>query len=258
MRGKTEACLYSFNVRFGKLDQWPYVYGTYANYLYIHPRQAIFKVPDNVTDTMVVSANCALSQVIMGLDRVNVEMGDRVVVQGCGGLGVFACAIAKERGAEMVIAIDGFDDRLSLAKEMGADHVIDLRDITDSKARVKAVKELTGGFGADVVVEVVGSADVINEGLRMLGFGGRYLEIGVAHLDTTFPCDPGRLTRQNQRFEAVGSYNAVSLHRAIGFLSRNADRLPLDNVVVDYPLEEINRAFSEQLEGKVQRASLVM
>ncbi|MFT4584170.1 MAG: threonine dehydrogenase-like Zn-dependent dehydrogenase [Gammaproteobacteria bacterium] len=257
-RGMSEACMESFKIRSGELDAWPYTRGSFADYLYLHPRQAIFKVPENVTDTMVVGANCALAQVIMGLERVNVEMGDRVVIQGCGGLGVYACAIAKERGAETVIAIDGIDDRLALATQMGADHVIDFRDVTDSRQRVQAVKDLTGGLGADVVVELVGSVEVINEGLRMLAWGGRYLEIGVFFTGTSFDCDPGRLVSLNQRIEAVGSYDAASLQRAIEFLGRNADRLPLDDVVVDYPLEAIEQAFADQNSGLVKRASLVM
>lgn len=258
MRGMSEACKQSFNIQRGELTEWPYTRGTFSDYLYLHSGQAMFKVPDNVTDTMIVSANCALAQVIMGLERVQVEMGDRVVIQGCGGLGVYACAVAKERGAEKVIAIDGISERLELAKQMGADEVIDFTEITDSRARINAVKDMTDGEGADVVAELVGSAAVIDEGLRMLNWGGRYLEIGVFFTGTSFDCDPGRLTAQNQRIEAVGSYDAVSLQRAVEFLSRNADRLPLDEVVDDYPLEDINQAFADQDAGLVKRSSLVM
>jgi threonine dehydrogenase-like Zn-dependent dehydrogenase len=258
IRGMSEACTESFKIRSGALDAWPYTRGTFADYLYLHPRQAVFRVPDNVTDTMVVSANCALAQVIMGLERVNVALGDRVVVQGCGGLGLYACAVAKERGAETVIAIDGIDERLWLARRMGADHVIDFRDASDARQRIGIVKELTGGLGADVVAELVGSAGVIDEGLRMLAWGGRYLEIGVFFTGTSFACDPGRLVAQNQRIECVGSYDAASLERAIRFLSRNAGRLPLDDIVADYPLDAINEAFADQASGRVKRASLVM
>lgn len=257
MRGMSEACKQSFSVQRGSLDEWPFTRGSFADYIYLHPGQAFFKVPENVTDTMVVSANCALAQVIMGLERVDVTLGDRVVVQGCGGLGVYACAVAKERGAETVIAIDGIDDRLQLAGQMGADHLLDFREL-DDRQRIEAVRELTGGEGADVVVEVVGSVSVINEGLRMLAWGGRYLEIGVFYTGTQFALDPGRLVGQNQRIEAVGSYDALSLQRAIQFLARKADELPLDEVVVDYPLEAIDTAFSDQDAGKVKRASLVM
>ena len=258
MRGMSEACKTSFAIQRGALDAWPYTRSSFSNYLYLYPNQAFSKVPENVTDTMVVSANCALAQVVMGLDRVDVQLGDRVVVQGCGGLGIYACAIAKQRGAETVIAIDGIDERLELARRMGADHLIDFRNVTEAKQRVAAVKDLTNGWGADVVVEVVGFAEVIEEGLRMLSWGGRYLEMGTFYTGTSFACDPGRLVAQNQRLEAVGAYDAVSLQRSIEFLSRNADRLPLDEVVVDYPLEQIEQAFDDQNAGRVRRASLVM
>lgn len=258
IRGLSEACRHSFTIQRGAITEWPYSRGSFADYLYLHPNQAFFKVPDNVTDTMVVSANCALAQVVMGLERVNVELGDQVVVQGCGGLGIYACAVAKERGAAKVIAIDGIDERLAMATRMGADHVIDFRKLTDPKQRIEAVKDLTGGWGADVVVEVVGFASVINEGLRMLGLGGRFLEMGTFYTGTSFECDPGRLVMQNQRIEAVASYDAISLQRSIDFLSRNAAVLPLDEVVVDYPLEDIERAFDDQNAGRTRRASLVM
>lgn len=257
-RGMSEACPNSFAHAAGGLDEWPYTRGTFCDYRFLHPGQAIFKVPDNVTDTMIVSANCALAQVIKGLDRVQVSMGDRVVIQGCGGLGVYACAVAKERGAEKVIAIDAIPERLALAKAMGADEVINIAETTDARERIGLVKELTDGHGADVVAELVGSAAVINEGLRMLAWGGRYLEIGVFFTGTNFECDPGGLTARNQRIEAVGSYDAASLERAVSFLSRRADDLPLDEVVVDYPLDDIEQAFIDQDAGKTRRASLVM
>jgi len=215
---------------------------------------AVFKVPDRVSDTMVAGVNCALAQVVHGLDRVGVGMGDRVVIQGAGGLGVYATAVARERGAEQVIVIDGLDDRLELARAMGADHVVDLRDATTADERVAAVKDLTGGWGADVVCELVGRPEAIVEGLRMVGVGGRYLEIGTFYPEV----DPGFLVMANIRFEAVAAYDARSLQRALSFLERHVDDLPLDQVVVDYPLTEINQAFADQDAGKVTRASLVM
>lgn len=181
-----------------------------------------------------------------------------MVVQGCGGLGVYACALAKARGASTVIAIDGIDDRLDRARRMGADHLIDFRKLPEVRQRIESVKDLTEGWGADVVVGVVGFAKVIDEGLRMLGWGGRYLEMGTFCAGTSFECDPGRLVGQNHRIEAVASYDAASLQRAIEFFARNAEHLPLDEVAVDYPLEKIEQAFADQDAGRVRRASLVM
>lgn len=256
VRGMTEACSGSFKVLQGKPDVFPHFRGAFADYFYVTPQMAIFKVPDVVTDSMAAGVNCALAQVVMGLERVAVGMGDRVVVQGAGGLGLYATAVARDRGAEQIIVIDGIDERLALAKAMGADHIIDLRTTTQDE-RVAEVKDRTGGWGADVVCELVGRPEAISEGLRMVGIGGRYLEIGTFYPGTSFELDPGFLVMANIRFEAVAAYDARSLQLALGFLHRHTDDLPLDSVVGDYPLERINEAFEDQNAGRVTRASLV-
>ena len=258
LRGMPEACARSFRVMQGKPTVFPHFRGAYADYFYLTPQMAVFRVPENVTDTMVAGVNCALAQVVQGLERVSVGPGDAVVIQGAGGLGVYATAVAKERGAHPVIVIDGIDDRLALATAMGADHIVDMREVDTPDARVARVKELTNGWGADVVCELVGFAGVIPEGLQMLGLGGRFLEIGTFYTGTTTAVDPGTLVTRNIWVEAVASYGASSLHNALQFLARNAGRLPLDQMVVDYPLDQINEAFEDQNAGKVTRASIVM
>src|SRR4051794_27954857 len=153
LRAMPEACSKSFRVLQGKPTVFPHFRGAYADYFYLTPEMAFFVVPDHVTDTMVAGVNCALAQVVQGLERVSVGPGDAVVIQGAGGLGVYATAVAKERGAHPVIVIDGIDDRLALAKAMGADELIDLRVVESPQARVSRVRELTNGWGADVVCE---------------------------------------------------------------------------------------------------------
>ena len=258
LRGMAAACRHSFGVLRGKPSVFPHFRGAFADYFYVDPKMAVFKVPDRVADTVVAGANCALAQMVHSLERVEVGPGDNVVIQGAGGLGLYGTALAKSRGANKVIVIDGVDDRLELAKAMGADEVIDLRELEEAPARVARVRELTDGWGADVACELVGFARVIPEGLQMLGAGGRYLEVGTFYPGTTVELDPGVLVAQNLRVEAVGSYDALSLQRAVEFLDANVDRLPLDQVLVDFPLEAINDAFVEADQGKVRRASIVM
>ncbi len=258
LRGMTEACATSFKVLQGKPSVFPHFRGAYADYFYVTPQMAVFKVPDRVSDATVAGVNCALAQVVMGLERVNVKLGDTVVIQGAGGLGLYATAVAKERGAEKVIVIDSLGDRLALARSMGADEIIDMTELTTPNDRLTRVKELTGGWGADVVCEFVGRPVAISEGIPMLGLGGRYLEIGTFYPGSTLELDPGLLVMKNLRIEAVAAYDANSLQQAVCFLDRHVHDLPLDQVVVDYPLEAINEAFSDQDAGKVTRASLVM
>jgi threonine dehydrogenase-like Zn-dependent dehydrogenase len=254
----TPACPAALGRMFTDPHQPPHFNGAFADYYHVSPKMAVFKVPDVVTDTMVAGANCALAQVIYGLERIGVSFGDTVVIQGAGGLGAYATAVAKERGAHQVIVIDGLDDRLALARAMGADAVIDLREHPSAEDRVSAVRSLTNGWGADVVCELVGFSEVIPEGLRMLAVGGRYLEIGTFYPGRSIDLDPGRLVAANHRIEAVMLYDAASLGSAVDFLARNAGRLPLDQVLVDYPLDQINEAFVDQLGSRSTRASIVM
>jgi threonine dehydrogenase-like Zn-dependent dehydrogenase len=252
------ACPAALGRMFTDPHQAPHFNGAFADYYHVSPRMALFKVPDHVTDTMVAGANCALAQVIYGLERVGVTFGDTVVIQGAGGLGGYATAVARERGAHCVIVIDGIDDRLALARAMGADATVDLREHRTPEDRVVEVRRLTNGWGADVVCELVGFREVIPEGLRMLAVGGRYLEIGTFYPGEPVSLDPGRLVAANQRIEAVMLYDAASLAAAVDFLARNAGRLPLDHVLVEYPLDQINEAFFDQVSSRSTRASIVM
>jgi hypothetical protein len=98
---------------------------------------------------------------------------------GAGGLGLNAIAVAKERGVARIIVIDGIKSRLELAHEFGADETIDLREFPTPESRVKRVRELTEGFGADYVMELAGHASVVPEGIEMLANGGMYLKYNI-------------------------------------------------------------------------------
>ena len=101
-------------------DEHPYFVNTYADFDYLPPGHAFFKVPDELSDEMVVSLNCAMGTVLQGIDSVQLRQGQKVVVQGVGGLGQYAVAFAKDIGASQIVAIDGQQPRLELASEFGA------------------------------------------------------------------------------------------------------------------------------------------
>ena len=84
-------------------------------------------------------------------------------------------AVAREMGAARVVVIDGVDERLELAREFGADTFVDLREFKTPEARVKRVKQLTDDWGGDVVLELVGNPNVVDEGLRMTALEGTRL-----------------------------------------------------------------------------------
>ena len=175
LKGNTNWCM---NRNYPAAGTWPYFTGTYADFLYLPPRHPFFRVPDELDDDLLGPVNCAMGTVTTGLIRAGAGEGDYVVIQGAGGLGVHATAMAKEMGADRVIVLDRLENRLELAEAFGADHTINIEEFNTPETRLRRVRELTDGRGADVVMELVGRAELLAEGIDMLSNGGTFIEIG--------------------------------------------------------------------------------
>lgn len=258
MKGITRACPYARTYLSQPCDAPPHFYGAFGEYYFVRPGAAIFKVPDELSDTTVAGVNCALSQVVGGMQLARLKLGENVVIQGAGGLGVYATAVAKEMGAGQVIVIDSIPARLELARGFGADATIDIEEFPDADMRVKRVLELTDNWGADLVAELVGHPRVCNEGLRMLGRTGRYLEIGNINPGLTYALDPSTLIFGNRSILGMVYYEAEHLQQALDLMRRTSKDYPWHKVVSHtFPLERINEAFTEADQGRVTRAAIV-
>jgi threonine dehydrogenase-like Zn-dependent dehydrogenase len=218
----------------------------------------VFKVPPTLSDELVVGVNCAMAQVTCGWDLARVGVGDTVVIQGAGGLGLYAIAVARERGAGKIIVVDGVPERLEVAAMFGADEFVDLHDLPTPEQRVRRVRELTGGWGADVVMEVGGFPQITQEGLQMVCSGGRYVEIGNISPGLTYPADPSYWVTQNITIFGNNHYGRRHLRDALHMLDRTRDRYPYHRIVSHkFPLAEINAVFAAQDRGTITRSSLV-
>ncbi len=123
-------------------------------------------------------------------------------------------------------------------------------DVT-ADARVARVKQLTDGWGGDVVLELVGHPGVVDEGLRMTAPEGTYLESWKAEFD------PSWIIFGNRRIIGLAHYEAEHLRGALELMRRTLNRYPWARVVSHkFPLEEINEAFAQQDEGHVTRAAI--
>ncbi|AJF69059.1 S-(hydroxymethyl)mycothiol dehydrogenase [Streptomyces vietnamensis] len=105
----------------------------------------------------------------------NVGRGDSVAVIGCGGVGAAAVAGAKLAGAAKVIAVDIDDRKLATAGRLGATHTVNSR----TSDAVEAIRELTGGFGADVVIEAVGRPETYQQAFYARDLAGTVVLVGV-------------------------------------------------------------------------------
>ncbi len=239
-------------------DVWPNFKGTFGDYFYLFPNHTVFKVPDDLPDELVVGVNCAMAQVTCGLDLAGLGVGENVVIQGAGGLGLYGIAVARERGAGRIIVVDGVSERLEVASMFGADEFVDLRELSEPAQRIRRVKELTGGWGADVVMDVAGFPQVVEEGVQMLGSGGRYVEIGNISPGLTYQADPSLWVTSNTTILGNNHYGRRHLRDALDILGRTRHRYPFDKIVSHkFPLEQINEVMEAQDKGHITRASLV-
>ena len=258
LKGDTNWCINRGGAGAGT---WPYFRATYADYLYLPPRHPLFRVPDVLPDDILGPVNCAMGTVTTGLMRAGAREGHNVVIQGAGGLGLNATAMAKDMGADRVIVLDRLENRLELAEEFGADYTINIEEFNTVEMRVQRVKELTGGRGADTVMELVGRAELLAEGIDMLSNGGTFVEIGDIVRGREVSIDPSKLLPGKN---IVGSlmYRPDLLPTLLSFLVRNLDKLPFDKIVSHkFPLAEINEAFPQaewdQRQTTITRAMLV-
>jgi threonine dehydrogenase-like Zn-dependent dehydrogenase len=152
------------------------LFGGWAQKVYLEPGVIIAPLPDAVTFDAYIGGGCGLLTAAHIVERSRISLGDSVVVQGAGAVGLSAGALLAKSGAAQVIVIGGPADRLTLAQQMGATAVVSM-DLSPAE-RLARVLDLTGGLGADVVVEAAGSARAFEEGLLMARNGGAYVIAG--------------------------------------------------------------------------------
>jgi threonine dehydrogenase-like Zn-dependent dehydrogenase len=239
-------------------EETPHFHAAFSTHYYVQPTQFFYKVPNNIPDSVAASANCAISQVYYGIDKVQVKINETVVIQGAGGLGLYATAISKESGAR-VIVIDGVEERLNQAIKFGADHVINLNQFDTIEKRSAYIKELTNGKGADVGIEVAGAPSAFSEGIHHIKPGGRFLTMGNVAPGRTTEFDPGFLTRKSITIYSVNRYQPWYLGKALKFLSSTIHKYPYESIIDgEFDFSEVETALNKSVNREVTRASIVM
>jgi L-iditol 2-dehydrogenase len=172
----------------------------------------LIAVDDAMSDeeaTLVVTAGTSM----YGLTELGgLVAGDSVVVTGPGPIGLLGAAVAKALGAQPVILTGTRDNRLEIGKRLGADHVINVRN----EDAVEAVRELTGGKGADFVVECSGAPNAVNEAAQMLNRGGKICL--AAFPSEEVPIDVAHLVRNNIYLYGIRGEGKSATHRAEAFM----------------------------------------
>ena len=158
--------------------------GCQAEYVLVPDAMAnLASVPDNLSDEQVLMCPDIMSTGFSGAETAGVRIGDTVAVFAQGPIGLCASMGAKLAGASLVIGVDRLPDRLQIARQMGADHVIDSSHLD----AVAEILKLTGGRGVDVAIEALGTQQTFEAALRVLRPGGTLSSLGVYSTDLTIP-----------------------------------------------------------------------
>ena len=218
--------------------------GGFAEYLYLSAPETTFMLKMDAPPATAVLSE-PLGVAVTAVRRAAPRLGETIVVQGCGAIGLLTLGVARLAGATRAIVIGGPRERLEVARAFGADVVINIDEVRDPEDRTRAVlAETVAGLGADLVFGCVGLAPAWLEGISYVRDGGRFMELGLASDtgDVTFNPSTQLVAKNISLMGTLGLENyqdAVTAGRIL-----EAGRLPFDQVVShQLPLDRVGDAI---------------
>lgn len=235
----------------------PHLFGGWSQYLYVLPGSFLVKVPDDLPSEVAVLTE--IFAVSVGLDRAkqmsafpneSFRFDDTVVVLGVGPLGMCFLAKARMLGAGTIIAFDLSDFRLSFAKRLGADHVVNVGK-TSKAERLELVKDLTHGRGADMAIECAGVPQAVPEALELLHVSGLLVEAGNFSDLGEVSISPHRhLCAKNARILSVGGEEPAAYGPSMRQMARYLKHYPLQEFVTHrFALRDVEAAVQKSIEA---------
>ncbi len=239
------------------VEEDPHFLGGFAEYCFVMPGTGILKLPDDLSDAEATPINCGVATMVSVTEATEIQMGDVVVIQGLGLLGLYGCAMAKARGARLVIGLDAVADRLAAASKFGANVTIDISGRTEDDI-VDQVRQLAPPDGVDAVIEVCGIPAVIPAGLQMLRVGGHYTLGGIVNPNANVLVDANMLVKKWITLRGIHNYHPRHLVQALDFVVAHRQQFPFGDLVDSiFKLDDLNDAFKRASERSVLRAAVV-
>ena len=226
--------------------------GWFSDYILVREGSTIFNVSDLDLDSRILIEPCAV--LIHAVERAKttgiLRFNSRVLVQGCGPIGLICIAVLRTMGIENIVAVDGQEKRLEFAKEMGATQTVNFKDFQGIEALTEGVKQAFGGYLADFAFQCTGAPAAHSNIYKFIRNGGGLCELGFfinggdATINPHFDICSKELTQ-------VGSwvYTLRDYATTFDFLKRaKGIGLPMSKLITHrFPLSEINEAHQTNL-----------
>lgn len=204
----------TYSAREGLLGGW-------SQLIYLKPGVKILELPAGLAPERVIAGGCALPTALHAIDRAELHIGDSVVVQGAGPVGLCAAILALLSGAGCVISVDRHAGRLAMARAVGVDAALAI-DRERPGDHVERVLAITHGRGADVTIEATGSPTAIRDGIHMTRDGGRYVIVGHYADAGEVAVNPhADINRKHLEIRGVWGVEFRHFYRMLGVLARH-------------------------------------
>jgi threonine dehydrogenase-like Zn-dependent dehydrogenase len=253
--------------RYLGFDKPPHLWGGWAEYVYVDlgelPGTKIYKLPDDMS-LLLGSLSEPLTSCIRAFNRAikagGFRWNDTVVIQGTGPIGILAVAAAQEMGAGRVIAVGAPEEpRLRLARDFGAEATVDIEQVTTSEARIEAVRDIVGGYGADLVMDCSGHPSAGPEGIEFLRDGGTYVEMGQFTDAGAIQTNWHRICTKDLNVLGSWAFTANDLPLGVEMLYKARDKYPWRKMQTLFPftLEGVKDAVAQAMAMKTVKSTIV-
>ncbi len=248
--------------RYLGFDKAPHLWGGWAEMVYVDledlPGTKIYKLPDDMPLRLGTLSE-PLTSCIRAFNRAvrvgGFNSGDTVVIQGSGPIGVLAVAAAQEMGAGRVIVVGAPEDpRLALCRDFGAEATVNLQEHPTPESRTQAVRDIVGGFGADLVMDCSGHPSAGPEGIEMLRDGGTYVEMGQFTDAGSIETNWHRVCTKDLNVLGSWAFTANDIALGIAMLNRARDRYPWYDMQTLFPFTE--SGISDAIDSAIQMRSV--
>ena len=228
---------------------------SFATYAVVNQRNAVKVEYDDIDLSVVAPIGCGI-QTGAGavLNRLRPEFGSSIAVFGCGTVGMSAIMAAKIAGCEKIIAVGGNPKSLELAKELGATHTINRKEVDDIVGTIR--NEINDG-GVNYAIDTSGVPDFVKKALASCRFMGTAVVLGATG-DVTFNIQAELMGDAKSLIGIVegDSIPKLFIPKLLDYYKKGI--FPFDKLIKFYPFEQINEAFAESGSGKCIKAVLRM
>lgn len=236
--------------------------GWFSDYILIREGSTVFNVSDLDLKSRILIEPCAV--LIHAVERAKttgiLRFNSRVVVQGCGPIGLICIAVLRTMGIENIVAVDGEQKRLDFAKEMGAEKSVNFKEHKGIEALAKAVQDAFGGYPADFAFQCTGSPAAHSNIYKFIRNGGGLCELGFFINGGDATINP-HFDICSKEITTVGSwvYTLRDYATTFDFLKRaKGIGLPIDKLIThEFPLEQINEAHVTNLKMEGLKIAII-